>query len=64
MHFRSEPGGFGLSDIGTIEDFLVKAHNSGMTVKLANVWFYDTAENDIGECVLAIKPENMQFIPG
>ena len=59
MHFRSEPGGFGLSDIGTIEDFLMKAHNSGMAVKLANVWFYDTSGVDLGECVLAIKPENM-----
>ena len=59
MHFRSEPGGFGLSDIGTIEDFLMKAHNAGLTVKLANVWFYDTSETDIGECVLGIKPENM-----
>ena len=60
MHFRSESGGFGLPDIGTVEDFLTKAHNSGFTVKLSSLWFYDTAENDIGECILGIRPENMK----
>lgn len=60
MHFRSEAG-FGLTNIGTIEDFLNKANAAGMTVRVANVWFYDTAENDLGTCVLAIKPENLRL---
>jgi L-ascorbate metabolism protein UlaG (beta-lactamase superfamily) len=58
MHFRSEAG-FGLTDIGTIEDFLRKAQEAGMKVRLSQVWFYDTQENQIGECVLAIRPENL-----
>lgn len=58
MHFRSEAG-FGLTNIGTIEDFLRKAQEAGMKVRLSQVWFYDTQENQIGECVLAIRPENL-----
>lgn len=58
MHFRSEAG-FGLPNIGSIEDFLGKAHNAGMSVRVSDVWFYDTAENDIGKCVLVIRPENI-----
>lgn len=57
MHFRSDAG-LGFPNIGRIEDFLVKAQDAGMDVKLADVWFYDTAENDLGECILAVRPEN------
>lgn len=58
MHYRSAAG-FGLSNIGTIEDFMVKAHNAGMKVRVVDLWFYDTDEYDMGECVLAIRPENI-----
>ena len=57
MHYRSV-GGFGLSNIGTVEEFMAKAHNAGLNARVANVWFYDTDE-DLGECVLAIRPENI-----
>jgi hypothetical protein len=58
MHYRSAAG-FGLSNIGTIEDFMVKAHNAGLKVRVVDLWFYDTDEYDMGECVLAIRPENI-----
>lgn len=59
MHFRSRDMGFGLPNIGSIEDFLTKAHNAGHSVKVGQVYFYDTAENDLKDCILAIKPQNI-----
>ena len=58
MHYRSH-GGFGLPNIGTVEDFMVKAHNAGLNIRVLNAWFFETEENDVGECVLAIRPENI-----
>ena len=60
MHFRSDAG-FGLSNIGTIEDFLNKANSQGMNVRVGMLWFYDTEENEVGECILAIRPENVNL---
>lgn len=60
MHFRSESAGCGLPDIGSVEDFLTGAQEQGFTIKLSNAWFYDSAEYDLGECILGIMPENMQ----
>ncbi len=59
MHFRSEDAGFGFPNIGSIEDFLGKAHAAGHEVKIGKVWFYDTDGEDLGECILALRPENI-----
>lgn len=61
MHFRSEAGEFGFDNIGTIEDFLTKAQDTGHRIHLAQVYFYDTAENDLADCILAIRPQNAQI---
>lgn len=59
MHFRSADAGFGLPNIGSIEDFLTKAQAAGHNVMISSVWFYDTDENDLGTCILAVRPENI-----
>lgn len=59
MHFRSEAAGFGFDNIGSIENFLTKADAAGHKVRVSEVWFYDTAENDLDKCILAIRPENI-----
>lgn len=59
MHFSTETGFFGLKNIGTIEDFLKKAQNAGFNVKVSSVCFYDTEENDLGDCILALRPQNV-----
>ena len=59
MHYRTETGAFGLGNIGSIEEFLKKAHDSGHAVNIANVYFYDTEANDLKDCILAVRPENI-----
>ena len=44
MHFRTETGFFGLSNIGSIEDFLTKAQ---------------TEAYDLEDCILALRPQNV-----
>ena len=61
MHFRAGSGAFGFKEIGTIEDFLIKAQNAGHKVRVAEMWFYDTAEYDLDECILVIRPENIKY---
>ena len=58
MHFRSEAGDFGLSNIGSIEEFLAKAKKRGLTVKAADDCFFDTDENDPGRYILTVMPQN------
>ncbi|MBE6042518.1 MAG: Zn-dependent hydrolase [Clostridiales bacterium] len=59
MHFRCESGGFGFGNIGSIEDFLTRAQKRGHEVRLAKVWFYDSSQNDLRDCILALRPENI-----
>lgn len=59
MHFRSEDAGFGFDNIGSIENFLRKAHETGHAVNVSRVCFYDTAEYDLKDCILAIRPQNI-----
>lgn len=58
MHFRSDAG-FGLPNIGSIESFLEKSIAAGHDVKISKMWFYDTDDNDAGNCILAVRPENI-----
>lgn len=59
MHFRSETGGFGLENIGSIEDFLTAANAAGCKVNIGQVYFYDTEEYPLSDCILAIRPQNI-----
>ena len=58
MHFRTDDCAIGFSNIGSIEGFLGKAQAAGHDVRVAKVCFYDTQENDLSDCVLAIRPQN------
>ena len=59
MHFNTKTGMFGLKNIGSIEDFIEKAMSTGHSVKVGQLYFYDTSDNDLGECILAIRPQNI-----
>lgn len=59
MHFKTETGAFGFPNIGSIEDFIGKAQAAGHKVMVASVCFYDTQENDLKDCILAIRPQNV-----
>ncbi|MBQ6315731.1 MAG: MBL fold metallo-hydrolase [Mogibacterium sp.] len=59
MHFKSDTAGFGLGNIGSIEDFLNKAQKAGCSIQLDHMYFYDTAEYDLSNCILAIRPQNI-----
>lgn len=63
MHFRSADMGFGLPNIGSIEDFIGKAQNAGHKVMLTRMWFFDTDGEDPGRCILAVRPENVVSEP-
>ncbi len=58
MHFRTETGYFGLSNIGSIEEFLTKAQKTGMKVMIAKVPFYDTEAYKLDDVILALRPQN------
>lgn len=58
MHFRTETGYFGLSNIGSIEDFLTKAQKAGMNVMIAKVPVYDTEAYKLDDVILALRPQN------
>lgn len=59
MHFRSESAGVGLTNIGSVEDFLTRAQNAGFRINLLKMWFYDTETGGAENCILGILPENM-----
>lgn len=59
MHFRLVDG-VGLADIGTLEEFLNKAHAAGNKVVGTNYTFYDT-ETPVDGNVLAVKPQNIKL---
>ena len=59
MHFRSEQAGFGLPNIGTIENFLIDAAGRGHGIGLSQVWFVNTAEYDLDTDILVMRPQNI-----
>ena len=61
MHYRSESAGFGLPNIGSIEEFLIDAAGRGHGISLGQVWFINTAEYDIDADILVLRPQNMKY---
>lgn len=59
MHFRTETGMFGFDNIGSIEGFLNRAQNTGHKVHVGQLYFYDTQEYPLEDCILAIRPQNI-----
>lgn len=59
MHFRSADEGYGLPNIGSIEDFLSKAQKAGHKVMISKAGTYDTDGEEPGRCILAVRPENI-----
>lgn len=58
MHFRSEQLGIGYPNIGTIDEFASKAVSRGMVVRTGHVYFYDSQQSPLDECILVIRPQN------
>lgn len=61
MHYRAEAAGFGLSDIGTIEEFLVAAAGRKHTISVGNLYFIDTDKTKPGCDILALRPQNIHI---
>ena len=61
MHYRAEAAGFGLKDIGTIEEFLVAAAGRKHTISLGNLYFIDTDQTKLDCDILALRPQNIHF---
>jgi len=59
MHYRAEAAGFGLKDIGTIEEFLLAAAGRNHTISLGNLYFIDTDKTQPGCDILALRPQNI-----
>ena len=59
MHFKTKSGLFGLDNIGSIEDFIDQAIKTGHEAKISKMYFYDTAAEDLGRCILAVRPQNI-----
>ena len=61
MHYRAEAAGFGLKEIGTIEEFLVAAAGRKHTISLGNLYFIDTDQTKLDCDILALRPQNIHF---
>ena len=61
MHYRAEAAGFGLKDIGTIEEFLLAAAGRNHTISLGNLYFIDTDQTKLDCDILALRPQNIHF---
>ena len=61
MHYRAEAAGFGLKEIGTIEEFLVAAAGRNHTISLGNLYFIDTDQTKLGCDILALRPQNIRI---
>ncbi|MDO4518479.1 MAG: MBL fold metallo-hydrolase [Bacillota bacterium] len=59
MHFRLVEG-IGFAEIGTLEEFLNKAHSAGNRVVGTSYTFYDT-ETPVQGNILAVKPQNAKL---
>ena len=61
MHYRAEAAGFGLKDVGTIEDFLTAAAGRKHTISVGNLYFIDTDEVKLDCDILALRPQNIRI---
>ena len=61
MHYRAEAAGFGLKEIGTIEEFLVAAAGRKHTISLGKLYFIDTDQTKLDCDILALRPQNIHF---
>ena len=59
MHYRAEAAGFGLGDIGTIEEFLTAAAARKHTISVGNLYFIDTDATKLDCDILALRPQNI-----
>lgn len=59
MHYRAEQAGFGLENIGSIEQFLIDAEKRGHGIGVAQLWFINTAEYDLDADILVLRPQNI-----
>ena len=61
MHYRAEAAGFGLKEIGTIEEFLLAAAGRNHTISVGNLYFIDTDQTKPGCDILALRPQNIHI---
>jgi len=61
MHYRAEAAGFGLADIGTIEEFLIAAAGRNHTISLGELYFLDTDVTKLDCDILALRPQNIYY---
>ena len=59
MHYRAEAAGFGLKEIGTIEDFLTAAAGRNHSISVGNIYFIDTDATKLDCDILALRPQNI-----
>ena len=61
MHYRAEAAGFGLREVGTIEDFLTAAAGRKHSISVGNLYFIDTDETKLDCDILALGPQNIHI---
>lgn len=61
MHYRAEAAGFGLPNIGSIEEFLPEAVSRGHGISVGQMWFVDTSDYNVDADILVIRPQNMKL---
>lgn len=61
MHYRAEAAGFGLENIGSIEEFLVAAAGRNHTISVGQLYFIDTDETKLDCDILALRPQNIYY---
>jgi L-ascorbate metabolism protein UlaG (beta-lactamase superfamily) len=59
MHYRAEAAGFGLENIGTIEDFLKAAAGRNHSISVGQIYFIDTDSTKPDCDILALRPQNI-----
>ena len=59
MHYRAEAAGFGLGNIGTIEEFLIAAAGRKHTISVGELYFIDTDATKLECDILALRPQNI-----
>ena len=60
MHYRADAAGFGLPEIGSIEDFLIEAAGRGHGISVGQMWFVETEDYNVDADILVLRPQNMQ----
>lgn len=61
MHYRAEAAGFGLKEIGSIEEFLIAAAGRNHTISLGELYFLDTDATKLDCDILALRPQNIYY---